>query len=297
MREDSYRNRGVRLVVNVSLMACAACGSAASESDGVDARPAVDAQLAQIATTGDSLPAALLGMAPPPTGESVRYFTPDSQTTGYLAVPPGEGPHPAVILIHEWDGLNDRVRQVADALAEEGYVALAADLYRSRTGSNRNENMALVREARGDMATVIANLDGAQRFLRTRPDVTGGVATIGWCFGGGIALSYALGGEHHEGTAIFYGQLLTDPAELARIDHEIYGTFAEMDSGIPPDEVERFVAALREAGVPNDVHVYDAVDHGFWLWVDREPERRRVPAADAWRRLRAYLSRTLMVSP
>ncbi len=290
MRGDSCRNRWVRLVMNASLVVLAACSGAASESDGVDAKPA------EVAATGDSLPAALLGTAPPPTGEPVRYFAPDSQTTGYLAVPTGEGPHPAVILIHEWDGLNDRVRQVADALAEEGYVALAADLYRSRTGSNRNENMALVREARGDMATVIANLDGAQRFLRARPDVTGGVATIGWCFGGGVALSYALGGEHHEGTAIFYGQLLTDPAELARIDHEIYGTFAEMDSGIPPDEVEQFVAALREAGVPNDVHVYDAVDHGFWLWVDREPDRRLAPAVDAWRRLQAYLSRTLMVS-
>lgn len=297
MRKDSYRYRWARLIANVTLAACFACGSAASESDGVDATPAVEVQPAETATTGDSLPAALLGTAPPPVGEPVRYFAPDSQTTGYLALPTGEGPHPAVILIHEWDGLNDRVRQVADALAEEGYVALAADLYRSRTGSNRSENMALVREARGDMATVIANLDGAQRFLRARPDVTGGVATIGWCFGGGIALSYALGGEHHDGTAIFYGQLLTDPAELARIDHEIYGTFAEMDSGIPPDEVERFVTALREAGVPNDVHVYDAVDHGFWLWVDREPDRNLAPAVDAWRRLQAYLSRTLMVDP
>ncbi|MCK5439484.1 MAG: dienelactone hydrolase family protein [Gemmatimonadetes bacterium] len=289
MRRDAYRNRLIRLVVNASLVA-SACGGAASDSDGISARPA------DLATGGDSLPAALLGMAPPPAGQPVRYFAPDSQTMGYLAVPTDDGSHPAVILIHEWDGLNDRVRQVADALAEEGYVALVADLYRSRTGNNQNENMALVREARGDMTTVIANLDGAQRFLRARDDVTGGIATIGWCFGGGIALSDALGGEEHEGTAIFYGQLLTDPAELARIDHEIYGTFAEMDSGIPPDEVERFVAALREAGVPNDVHVYDAVDHGFWLWVDREPDRGLAPAVDAWRRLQAYLSRTLLVS-
>jgi len=289
MRGNTYRNRLVRLVVSVSFVA-SACGSTASNSDRVDAR-SVD-----VATNRDSLPAALLGTAPPPAGQSVRYFAPDSQTTGYLALPTDDGPHPAVILIHEWDGLNDRVRQVADALAREGYVALAADLYRSRSGSNRDENMALVREARDDMTTVIANLDGAQRFLRARDDVTGGIATIGWCFGGGIALSYALGGAHHEGTAIFYGQLLADPAELARIDHEIYGTFAEMDSGIPPAEVERFVAALRESGVPNDVHVYDAVDHGFWLWVDRDPDRQLAPAVDAWRRLQAYLSRTLLVS-
>ncbi|MBW3660777.1 MAG: dienelactone hydrolase family protein [Gemmatimonadetes bacterium] len=79
-------------------------------------------------------------MAPPPRGEVARYFADDPGTTGYLVVPEGEGPFPAVILIHEWDGLNDRIRQVADAMADEGYLALAADLYSGRTGANREEN-------------------------------------------------------------------------------------------------------------------------------------------------------------
>ncbi|MBA3583837.1 MAG: dienelactone hydrolase family protein, partial [Gemmatimonadetes bacterium] len=173
--------------------------------------------------------------------------------------PAGEGPFPAVILIHEWDGLNDRVRQIADALADEGYIALAVDLYSGQTGGSPEENMALVREARADIPGVIANLDTAAAFLRAREDVTGKIAAMGWCFGGGIALSYALGGEHHDGTAIFYGSLVTDPDSLAALDHEIYGTFAGQDEGIPPEQVQQFVAALREASVPNDVHVYDAV--------------------------------------
>lgn len=241
----------------------------------------------------DSLPAAVLGEAPPPRGEDVHYFPADSAATGYLSVPEQEGPHPAVILIHEWDGLNDRVRQVADAMADEGYVALAADLYSGRTGSNPDENMALVREVRAHPETVIANLDAAQRLLRARDDVTGKVATMGWCFGGGIALSYAIGGAHHDGTAMFYGSLVTDPDSLAAIDHPIYGTFGALDSGIPPEQVERFVAALRAAGIDNDVHVYDDVGHGFWLWVDRDPAARRGPALDAWIRLKAYLKRTI----
>jgi carboxymethylenebutenolidase len=116
---------------------------------------------------------------------------------------------------------------------------------------------------------------------------------MGWCFGGGVALSFGLDGVNHEATAIFYGQLVDDPEVLARMSHEVYGTFAALDGGIPPEAVESFVAALREAGVENDVHVYDDVNHGFWLRVDQDPETRTAPALDAWQRLKAYLDRTL----
>ena len=244
-------------------------------------------------TTGDALPAAILGTAPAPRGTVLHYLDGDTATAGYLAVPEGEGPFPALIIVHEWNGLVDRIRQMADAFAEEGYVTLAADLYRGRTGSNPEENMALVRETRANEAAVIANLDAAARYLRRRGDVTGKIATMGWCFGGGIALSYAIGGANHEGTAIFYGSLIEDPEVLRAIDHEVYGTFAENDGGIPPDQVERFAAALDELGIPNDIHVYDDVNHGFWLRVDGDHELRHAPAVDAWQRLKAYLDRVL----
>ena len=240
-----------------------------------------------------AIPDAILGQAPPPQGQTVHYVEGDDATAGYLAVPEGDGPFPALILIHEWNGLNDRIRQMADAFAAEGYVALAADVYRGRTGSNPEENRVLVGEARGNMDAVIGNLDAAQALLKARMDVTGKVAVMGWCFGGGIALSYGLGGEHHDATAIFYGSLIEDPAELARLDHPVYGTFAEMDQGIPPDQVERFVAALDSIGIDNDVHVYDEVNHGFWLRVDGDREKREAPAQDAWVRLKAFLGRTL----
>ncbi|NNF04203.1 MAG: dienelactone hydrolase family protein, partial [Rhodothermales bacterium] len=175
----------------------------------------------------------------------------------------------------------------------EGYVTLAADLYAGRTGSNREENMALVQEARGNMDAVIANLDAAVAFLKAREDVTGRVGAMGWCFGGGIALSYGLDGSDHEATAIFYGQLIDDPARLAAMDHEIYGTFAALDSGPPPESVRAFEAALDSAGVAHDLHIYDAVNHGFWLRVDEDPDVRTAPAEDAWSRLKDYLSRTL----
>lgn len=272
------------------LMAVVAVGCGGNRTgEEVERRAALEVEVAP----GDSLPAAVLGAAPAPRGVAVQYFPADPATRGYLAVPEGPGPFPAVILIHEWDGVNDRIRQVADALAGEGCVALAADLYSGRTGRSPEENRALVAEVSADQARIIANLDAAARFLRERRDVSGKVATIGWCFGGGVALSYAIGGENHEGTAIFYGRLVEDPEVLRSITHEIYGTFGELDRGPSPEEVERFVAALRQAGVPNDVHVYDDVGHGFWLYVDDDPAIRTAPAAHAWARLKAYLARAL----
>lgn len=240
-----------------------------------------------------SIPDAILGKAPPPSGQTVTYVPGDAATRGYLALPQGNGPFPALILIHEWNGLVDRVRQVADAFAAQGYVTLAAELYQGRTGSNPQENMRLVQEARGNMPTVIANLNAAQQYLRARSDVSGKVAVMGWCFGGGIALSYGLGGEHHDATAMFYGSLVMDPAELAKLHHPLYGTFAGQDQGIPPDQVRKFKAALDSIGIENDIHIYDPVGHGFWLYVDQDPATRQGPAQDAWRRLMAFLSRVL----
>ena len=287
MRTD---RRWVALFMLAVLTACTQSGDGANADE---AEPSAAPPSAGMESAADSLPAALLGTAPPPRGESVNYYAADPAAAGYLVTPEGEGPHPAVILIHEWDGLNDRIRQVADALADEGYVALAADLYSGRVGTNREENMALVEEARANPGAMIANLNAAVDFLRSRDDVTGRVGTMGWCFGGGVALSFALGGEQHDATAMFYGSLVTDPDSLAALDHEIYGTFAAEDEGIPPDQVEQFAEALRAAGVANDIHVYDAVDHGFWLWVDQDFEARSEPALDAWTRLKAYLARTL----
>ena len=235
-------------------------------------------------TQEDQLPAAIIGNAQPLGGQAVSYFPDDPKTWGYLAVPDGPGPHGAVILVHEWNGLVDRVRQVADALAAEGYVALAADVYSGRTGSNPQENVALVQETLAKPEVLVANLDAAAAYLRARPDVSGKIAAMGWCYGGGVA---------HEATAIFYGRLLDDPEQLRHLNHEIYGTFAGLDQGPSPEEVGKFVEALREAGVPNDIHIYDGVNHAFWLFVDQDFAKRNTAALDAWQRLKAYLSRTI----
>lgn len=268
------------------LAALACVGAPAREAAAQDARGDGN-------PTTRELPPAIVGEGGPLEGTDLPYVEGDSLTTGYLAVPAGEGPFPALIIIHEWNGLQDRVRRLADDFADEGYVTLAADLFRGRTGSNRDENMALVREARADPDAMIANLNAAVAHLKSRSDVTGRVGAMGWCFGGGVALSFGLDGVNHDATAIFYGRLVDDPEVVAQLDHEVYGTFAALDRGPSPESVAAFEAALRAAGIEHDLHIYDDVNHGFWLRVDGDPEVRAAPAADAWQRLKAYLRRTL----
>lgn len=284
MTRTVYRNTHRSIALAVALVMAASATAAAAAADGtVPLRPTAD----------DELPPAIVGEGGALLGSDVGYFDANDATVGYLAVPEGPGPHPAVILIHEWNGLVDRVKQTADSFAAEGYVALAADLYSGRTGSNREENMALVRETLAEPEVIIANLEAAVRYLEARDDTTGKVATIGWCYGGGVALSFALGSDAHDGTAIFYGRLLDDPERMQHIHHPVYGTFVENDAGIPVADVHAFVDALRAAGIDNDVHVYDHVNHGFWLHVDRDPATNAGPALDAWQRLKTYLDQVL----
>jgi carboxymethylenebutenolidase len=263
-----------------------------------DEAQTVDADLgeprvAQMPTEAGDMPPAIVGNGGPLQGSDVHYIDGDGQTTGYIAVPEGDGPFPALVIIHEWNGLVDRVREVADDFAAEGYVTLAADLYGGQVGNDAEENIALMNAATEDMSSVVSNLNAAVRLLRARSDVSGSVGAMGWCFGGGIALSFGLDGDDHEATAIFYGRLVDDPEVLASMDHEVYGTFASLDSGPAPEQVQAFETALRAAGIPNDLHIYDAVNHGFWLRIDQDVEARAAAGLDAWQRLKAYLSRTL----
>ncbi len=251
------------------------------------------AQVAYAPTADDALPDAIIGNAGALQGTDLAYYANNNSTRGYLALPDSPGPHAAIILIHEWNGLVPRVKETADAFAAEGYIALAADLYSGRTGSNRDQNMALVQETLADPDEIIRNLEAAVRFLEARSDTTGKIGTVGWCYGGGVALSFALGSDTHDATAIFYGRLLDDPEKMQHLHHGIYGTFARNDTGIPVAQVDSFVAALRAAGIENDVHIYDDISHGFWLHVDRDMDLNSGPALDAWQRLKAYFKNTL----
>jgi carboxymethylenebutenolidase len=292
-RHSPFMGAVLIAAASFTLGACTGSSDDAADAGGMSMAAGPEARVPLAPTAAGEMPPAILGNGGELLGTNLHYLDGDGETTGYLAVPEGDGPFPALIIIHEWNGLADRVRQVADDFAAEGYVTLAADLYQGRTGASSDENIALMQEAMADMPTVVANLNAATAYLKARSDVTGRVGAMGWCFGGGIALSFGLDGEDHDATAIFYGRLVDDPAVLANMDHEVYGTFAQEDQNPPPEQVEAFEAALRSAGIENDLHIYDEVDHGFWLRVDGDPDLRSEAGLDAWERLKAYLDRTL----
>ena len=136
--------------------------------------------------------------------------------------------------------------------------------------------MALVQATMQAPDQIIRNLNTALALLKARPDVPCQVATTGWCYGGGIALLFALSDGNRDGTAIFFGRLLNDPEVLKQVQHEVYGTFAGLDRGPSVEQDSALVTGLRTAGIDNDIN--PDMQHGFWLHVDRDLDRNQAPA-------------------
>jgi carboxymethylenebutenolidase len=190
------------------------------------------------------------------SGERVAY---GSNSFGYFARPETEGVYPGVVMIHEWWGLNDHIREMARTLAGEGYQVLAVDLYGGRVAATTSEAMELRNSVTKEETTV--NLRDAVRFLREKEATK--IASFGWCYGGGKSLELALSGEKLDATIIYYGTLSTSTSELARINWPVLGIFGDKDRSISVETVNEFDRALDGLGITNDIHVYPGVGHAF----------------------------------
>src|SRR5271170_7764833 len=136
--------------------------------------------------------------------KSVSYKSGDETVQGIVYTPAGKGPFPALIVIHEWWGLNDWVKDQAGKLADQGYVALAVDLYRGKVADNPDLAHELMRGIPEDRAT--RDLRAAYDFLASLPNVKKNrIGSIGWCMGGGYSLDVALAEPHLAATVINYG--------------------------------------------------------------------------------------------
>lgn len=223
--------------------------------------------------------------------ETVEFKSGNETIGGFLALPEGPGAHPGVVVIHEWWGLNDWVKEQAEKLAGQGYVALAVDLYRGKVATDASQAHELMRGLPQDRG--INDLKAAVTYLAARKDVKAErIGSIGWCMGGGFSIQLAVHDPRLRACVINYGALPTDPNDMQLIGGAVLGNFGADDRGITAADVEAFRKAMNTAQRAFDVKVYPGAGHGFMNQNNKDGYRPEA-TADAWARTLAFFKGTL----
>ncbi len=193
----------------------------------------------------------------------VAYY-PAEKIHGYLARPDDGKPHPAIILIHEWWGLTDWIKENARKFAALGYVALAVDLYKGESTDKRERAGELAGAVRKNMEGAFANLKAAIHFLKSNPKwvIPDRLASIGWCFGGGWSYQIAKNNLGTKASIIYYG-FFNPKDDLQKMRATILGNFGEKDRGIKLDTVHEFQANLKTLKGNHEIYIYKNAGHGF----------------------------------
>ena len=222
-------------------------------------------------------------------GETVIYGQMDGKDlTGYLVKPAdATAQTPALLVVHEWWGLNDNIRQTADRLAGEGYIALVADLYGGKTAAIPKDAIKLMMALMADTSKGDENIRQAYRYL----DETVGaplIGSIGWCMGGRWSLrSAVLFPDDIDATGIYYGNITDKEADLAPLKMPVLGNFASDDPVVKVESVKSFTAVMESLGKDIDVKIYEGAQHGF---SNPSGTAYNAEAADdAWRRTMGFL--------
>ena len=224
------------------------------------------------------------------TTASVEFPANGVNGMGHLAQPDGPGPHPAVIVIQEWWGLDDHIKSIADRFAGEGFIALAPDLYHGEFATEPDEARKLVMNMNRQQA--IKDLTGALAYLQSLPQVAPKkVGCIGFCMGGSLTLALAAASPDIAAAAPFYAGLQPPAEELAKIEAEMFCAFGADDGGIPLENVQKFEANLKSSDRNAIVKVYDGAPHSFFN--DTRESYRPEAAKDAWERSLALFQRVL----
>jgi len=219
------------------------------------------------------------------TSETVAYF---GDLSGYLAKPTTNGNYPGVVMIHEWWGLNDNIKEMADKLASHGYVVLAVDLYDGEIATTSEQARELISAYDSEYGK--QNMNSAVSMLNDNYSTTK-IGSVGWCFGGAQSLNLALDNENMDATVIYYGSLVTDTEKLSAIQWPVLGIFAGLDRGISVDTVSEFESSLNELGIENHIYIYPDVDHAF-----ANPSGERYApeeSKDAWTQTISFLDSNL----
>lgn len=223
--------------------------------------------------------------------KTVSYKSGDETVQGILYTPKGSGPFPAIIVIHEWWGLNDWIKEQASKLSDQGYVTLAIDLYRGKVATTPDEAHEIMRGVPEDRAK--RDLHSAFEFLASQPNVKKDrIGAIGWCMGGGYSLDVALQEPTLAADVINYGHLATDADALKKINAPILGSFGGQDRGITPEDVHKFEAAMKQLNKEVDIKIYEDAGHAFEN-PNNKSGYREPDAADSWMRTTDFFAATL----
>lgn len=211
----------------------------------------------------------------------VEFASNGEMTPGYLAEPDDDEHHPAVIVIQEWWGLVPHIEDICRRFAQEGYVALAPDLYHGQHAEEPDEARKLAMALERERA--VAEIRAASEYLVGLEHVSPKrVGVVGWCMGGGLALSSAADGAQIGAAIAFYGRPLSDE-DTTKLRVPVMGLFAEHDHGITVADVRQFEAALDRLDVPHLIHLYPGTSHAFFNET-RPGIYDPQAAADAWQR-------------
>jgi carboxymethylenebutenolidase len=294
----------IRSILTATALGTAVLGLAAISSHAQESKPAAPAGGAQDKAGQDKSTSPFGGMSEEEFAKLHTLKPEDTSPTkgtmvdlpdgskAYLALPEGWKPGgAALVVIHEWWGLNSHIKHWADRFTTTGRAALAVDLYEGKTATNPKDAGQMMRSV--DEKKAIATMLAGLAYLKSDPKIAAGKrGSIGWCFGGGMSLQLAINAPDLDACVMYYGRPVNDPNELKKIKAPLLGNFAKKDQSIPPEAVDVFEKGLKTAGVNAIINEYDA-NHAFANPSGQSYDAKSATAA--WAAVQAFLDKNLPV--